>query len=110
MTTAFIYNVPTTFSRFPGGRKRSHGPKSGQEFWEEVTSVLLRNYDLIRFELTGAAAYSTGFLDEAFGEIGREIGLKEATRRVEFVASDDPQAVETIWHRIAEADAEASRT
>lgn len=67
---------------------------------------LLRDYELITFDLSGSAGYSSGFLDEAFGEIGSILGMDEARRRVEIIACDDPEAVATCWRRIQDASDE----
>jgi len=107
MKPFILFNVPKEFSRFCGGRKKDHGPYSGQEFWETVTRPLLAEFESIVFELTGGTAYSSGFLDEAFGEIGRVIGLREAKRRIKILAEDDALAVATAWERIKEASEEA---
>lgn len=108
MTNYFTYNVATNFSRYPGGRKRSSGNLSGEEFYETVTVPLLNEHEFVHFDLSGSAGMSTGFLDEAFGEIGRLLGLKEARRRVKITCEDDDDAVDESWERI-EAAAKAHR-
>lgn len=100
------YHVASKFSRFPGGRKKSHGPYSGEQFFLEVTVPLLKEFEKVTFDLSGSAGYSSGFLDEAFGEIGRIMSLDEALRRLKFLALDDPQSAEIAWSRIKEAAAE----
>lgn len=100
------YHVARSFSRFPGGRKKSHGPFSGEQFFLEVTVPLLSEFENVIFDLSGSAGYSSGFLDEAFGEIGRLISFDEASRRLTFEAPDDPQSAEIVWSRIKEAAGE----
>ncbi|QNN46530.1 STAS-like domain-containing protein [Thermomonas brevis] len=106
MPREFVYSVAKSYTRFPGGRRRKHGEHSGEEFRESVVLPLLAQYDLITFDLTGSAGYSSGFLDEAFGELGSILGFKEARRRIKIVADDDPDAVETAWQRIRDAASE----
>lgn len=101
------YSVAIEFSRFPGGRKKAHGSNSGEQFRDEVTIPLLKEYEFIQFDLSGSKGYSSGFLDEAFGEIGAMIGEAEARRRISFIATDDPEAIETIWSRIRDASNES---
>jgi hypothetical protein len=103
MSNSYTYVVAREYTRFPGGRRRQNGDHSGEEFRETVVIPLLDKYDLITFDLTGSAGYSSGFLDEAFGEIGSILGMAEAKRRIKIVASDDPDAVETAWQRIEDA-------
>jgi len=106
MQNKLIYHVAKSFTRFPGGRRRKHGEHSGEEFREDILLPLLNQYEYITFDLGGSAGYSSGFLDEAFGEIGAILGLKEAERRIKFLAEDDPEAVETCWLRIKDASTE----
>lgn len=104
-----VYNIAKMFSRFPGGRRRANGDYSGEEFREDVVLPLLRKYDRVTFDLTGSAGYSSGFLDEAFGELGALMPLEEVSRRVHLVALDDPDAVDIAWERIRDASKERSR-
>lgn len=101
------YHIPSQFSRFPGGRRKEHGRHSGEEFREQVVIPLLSEYERITFDLGGSAGYSSGFLDEAFGELGTKFPLDELRRRLEIVADDDPDAVLTAWARIEDASRES---
>lgn len=109
MNNQVTYVVAAEFSRFPGGRKRKNGQFSGEQFREDVVIPLIDKYEFITFDLTGSAGYGSGFLDEAFGELGKILGLREAKRRVKVIANDDPDAVEISWQRIADAAKEAGR-
>lgn len=109
MSSPFRYAVAERFTRFPGGRRKQHGPHSGEEFLESVVLPLLKEHEFLVFDLSGSAGYSSGFLDEAFGELGAILGLKEARRRISIVATDDPESVETAWRRIADAAHERGR-
>ena len=106
MPETFTYAVAKSFTRFPGGRRRKHGDHSGEEFRESVLLPLLAEHEYLVFDLGGSAGYSSGFLDEAFGEIGALIGVEEAIRRIKFLAIDDPEAVDTVWQRIHDASSE----
>src|SRR3546814_507345 len=91
MQHEFLYSVAQNFTRFPGGRRRKNGDHSGEEFRDTVLLPILDQYEFITFDLGGSAGYSSGFLDEAFGEIGAILGLEEVRRRITFIASDDPE-------------------
>lgn len=109
MSSPYRYMVSKNFTRFPGGRRKQHGPHSGEEFRETVVLPLLDKYEFVIFDLSGSAGYSSGFLDEAFGELGAILGLQEARRRISIVADDDPESVETAWRRIEDAAQERGR-
>lgn len=102
----YRYVLAERFTKFPGGRKRKNGDHSGEEFREDVALPLLREHEFVIFDLTGSAGYSTGFLDEAFGELGAIFGYKEMKRRVTIVAEDDPDAARTALQRIEDASRE----
>lgn len=106
MTNNIVYSVAQEFSRFPGGRKKKNGNHSGEEFREDVALPLLARYEYVTFDLSGSAGYGSGFLDEAFGELGKILGLEEAKRRITILASDDQEAVEISWLRIVDASKE----
>jgi len=107
MASEFVYKVASEFSRYPGGRLRSHGEFSGQAFREDVVLSLL--HDKIIFDLSGSAGYSSGFLDEAFGELGAIFGVSEVRRRIKLIATDDAEAIEIAWERIKDASHEANK-
>lgn len=109
MESRVTYLVSSQFSRFPGGRRRAHGAFSGEAFREDVTIPLLREFEFVKFDLSDSKGYSSGFLDEAFGEIGAILGLSEARRRVSIVASDDDESIKTCWERIEDASREAGK-
>lgn len=97
------YVVASSFSKWPGGRKRANGTHSGEEFREDVVRDLLNKYEVVIFDLSDSAGYSSGFLDEAFGGLLQYFGLAEIKRRVKIEANDDPGAVEIAWARIHDA-------
>lgn len=88
------------FSRFPGGRLRKHGPKSGEEFREEFLFPMLDKYDVIELELSNATTYGSSFLDESFGEAGKKYGEETLRRRLVLKCDDDPSLVPQIWEKI----------
>lgn len=101
------FKVADEFSSLPGGRRRIHGPHSGEEFREDHLVPLLRRFEFVNFDLSGAEGYASGFLDEAFGEAGTLIGYAECERRLKFEADDDPFVVDMIWEKIKNASDES---
>ncbi|MEN1956551.1 STAS-like domain-containing protein [Luteimonas changyuni] len=101
-----MFKVAEQFSRFPGGRRKIHGRFSGEEFRETCALPLLEKHRFVIFDLTGSAGYSSGFLDEAFGELGLLFPLAELRERLQIISEDDPDAVDIAWSRIEDAASE----
>ena len=100
------YSIPNEFSRFPGGRLRSHGPKSGEEFREDVLLGLYSKCNKLTIDLTGAVGYSASFLDESFGELGKLYGSEEIKGKLTLIAEDDPNLVPLLWDKIEKGSQE----
>lgn len=95
------YIVATQFSKYPGGRFKSDGRFSGEEFREEVLMPMLARCQQITMVLTGANGYGASFLDESFGEIGKRLGEQECRKRIILVSDDDPTLEAIIWRKLA---------
>jgi hypothetical protein len=81
------------FTPYPGGRSRSCGSHSAEEFYEEhlqpkFNKAVIEDKILI-VDLDGAAGYAGSFLDEAFGRLGREFGLEECKKRLEITGKEE---------------------
>jgi hypothetical protein len=94
------YVVAEQFSRFPGGRLRSHGPYSGEEFRDDVLIPLFERCEKLTIDLTDAITYGASFLDESFGELGKRYGLDVVKAKLTLVANDDPMLVASIWEKV----------
>lgn len=94
------YRVATSFSRYPGGRLKKRGPYSGEEFRISVLEPLLDKYDRITIDLDGVIGFPPSFLDESFGEMGKQLGYSEVKDRVFLLCSDDPFLVDLIWRKV----------
>lgn len=73
-----IINIAADFSRTPGGRYRTDGPASGEEFRESVLIPALEENNSIVIELDGTRGYPSSFLEEAFGGLVRRLHLSPA--------------------------------
>ena len=60
-------NLARDFTKFPGGRFRSDGPFSGEEFREDYLLPALQNYENVTVILDGVAGLPSSFQEEAFG-------------------------------------------
>ena len=82
------------FSETPGGRLKHHGPHSGQEYREKVVDRLMKEYDVITFDMSDVFTVAPSFIDEALGVYVDKLGESEFRRRVKVTASDDPFIIE----------------
>ncbi|KAA3614469.1 MAG: DUF4325 domain-containing protein [Planctomycetota bacterium] len=90
-------NVARDFSSTPGGRHDKDGPFSGEAFRERFLEPALREgkANLI-INLTGTEGYAHSFLEEAFGGLTREFGLKKVENSIDFICDDDPTLIDEI--------------
>lgn len=65
-----VIRIASDFSSTPGGRLRSMGPKSGEEFRDVLASHLTRG-EPVTVVLDGVEGYGSSFLEEAFGGLVR---------------------------------------
>jgi hypothetical protein len=94
------FSIAKEFTKFPGGRKRDHGKKSGEEFREDYLLPLFEKCDKLEIDLTGAVGYGASFLDESFGELGKIYGLDAVKNKLHLLVEDDPGLERLIWEKI----------
>jgi hypothetical protein len=96
------------FTPYPGGRSRSTGDHSAEEFYEDVLQGKFKQAvdedKILEINLDGAAGYAGSFLDEAFGRLGHEFGLDECKKRLEFITEEEPYLKDEIFQSIEEWD------
>jgi hypothetical protein len=95
--------ISSDFSKYPGGRLKIHGPFSGEQLREDHLMPLLDKCDVVIIDLSDTRGYGSSFLDEAFGELGKRLGLAESERRLKFLSDDDPLLIEIVWEKIRKA-------
>ena len=85
--------ICTDFSDAPGARYRKDGPKSGEEFYEdllrpkylkakETNTKLLVDFDNVW-------GYPSSFISGSFGRLSTEFGKEEVFEILEFKSDDD---------------------
>ncbi len=87
------------FSKCPGGRFKSDGKYSAQEFREKYLEPLFRDESCteeVIIDLDGVEGYSTAFLEETFGGLARLFGEKKILERLNFKCIDEPLIVDEI--------------
>ncbi len=68
----FTIDVARDFSRFPFGRYRADGDRSGEVFREEKLAPAIRDHDHVTVDLSGSNYYGSSFLEETFGGLVRK--------------------------------------
>lgn len=76
-----VINIATDFSPNLGGRKKSLGNYSGEQFFEDLLEPQFlearKNGEQLQVLLDGASPYGSSFVDESFGELARRYGSQE---------------------------------
>lgn len=67
-----LIKVSSRFSKMPCVRLKADGPKSGEEFREDILLKELREHEKVVVDLDGVLTLGSSFLDEAFGGLVRE--------------------------------------
>ena len=99
-------SVAKDFSPAPGGRFKSHGDHSGEEFRDDILrpklDIAIRENITLICNLDGCLGYPSSFLDESFGQLGREMKKKgiDILKYMTFISKDEPSLVENIQHYI----------
>jgi hypothetical protein len=106
-----VINIAEDFTDAPGGRFRTDGLCSGEEFREMyLEPAMLRNDDTVKVILDGVFGLPTGFLEEAFGGLSRKHGAAEVLRKITFVSNEDPYLPDQIRRYINEASLSSTET
>lgn len=76
------------FSPNLGGRWKTLGPNSGEEFYEKwLKEKFLYAYDKqlkLHIYMDGAKGYGSSFLDQSFGQLAREFKVDDVAETIVF--------------------------
>jgi hypothetical protein len=100
MTTRTI-NFVNDFTDCPGGRYRSYGPFSGEQFREEILKPALLENDRVILNMDGVLGFPASFLDEAFGILVEELGPEVVAKKLTVNLTDNRVARSEIDDCIA---------
>lgn len=89
-------NIARDFSLFPGGRYRTDGEHSGEEFRDEYLIPALAKNEQVQIELDGTRGYGSSFLEETFGGLVRIGHAPEDLLKMIVLVSRKPALVEEI--------------
>lgn len=99
-----VLNIAKQFSRSPAGRYLTDGPYSGQAFRDKLLLPALQKSENVEVQLDGALGFGSSFLEEAFGGLVREAGLKAETLHAKLRISSKLKTYERrIWRYVDEA-------
>jgi hypothetical protein len=93
------------FSTAPGGRYKSNGPHSGEEFRDDVLIPAIKSLgpdfdEELLIDLDGGFGYATSFLDEVFGKLIRKYGMEKGLLNLRFKSDEEPFLLEEIQRYI----------
>ena len=105
MGDRIVVDVANDFSRTPGGRYRTDGRWSGQEFREDKLQPLLDRGDDIVVDLDGPEGFTASFLEEVFGGLVRNYGpriMERVTIQAARRASRGRRAAEFVQRALSQ--------
>ncbi len=101
-----LISIKNDYTPMPGPRFRNQGPKSGQEFREEILDPkfqeALRMGAKLTVDLDGGYGYGTSFLEESFGGLARIHGVEPVLNTLVFKSEDEPYLIDDIHRYIRE--------
>jgi len=91
-----LIKVAKDFTDSPGGRHRSDGKWSGEEFRQDWLEAPVGRGERVTIDFDGAFGYATSFLDEVFGGLARKYGAKKVSDLLDFISEEDPELPERV--------------
>jgi len=103
-----IIRIASDFARNPGARYRTDGPKSGQEFRDDMLlGAFARARDAgvtLLIDFDGADGYATSFLEETFGGLARKYSADLVLETLRFKSDEEPGLIDEVKQYIREAN------
>lgn len=100
-------SIADEFSKTPGARYRTDGPKSGEEFRDTMLVTAferaVEENAVLLIDLDGGYGYSTGFLEEVFGGLARLHGSDLVQKHLAYKSDDEPRLTEDISNYVTRA-------
>ena len=93
-------NIANDFSVAPGGRYRSEGPNSGEDFREKILKHAyeesLKSNQKLTVNLDGCFGFAPSFLEESFGGLARSLNDNKILNNIIIICNDQPGITERI--------------
>ena len=84
----FAIDIANEFNKRLGGRWINIGPFSGEQFYIEILKKRFQEAfsagEKLHVYLDGTKGYGSSFLDQSFGELGREFGVEKVKETIVF--------------------------
>jgi phosphomannomutase len=95
-----IINIAKDFSKTPGFRTYSDGPKSGQEFFDQLLKEKFKqafeqNVKL-KIIMDGTDGFTSSFINEAFRLLGNEFGAEKVWNNLLIVSDEIPKYIDKV--------------
>jgi len=99
-------SISEKFADAPGGRLRTDGDKSGEEFREDflipALNKLKKNEKLL-VDLDGCYGFPPSFLEEIFGGLVRQFGIEKVRNYIDIKSEEEPLLLNEIDEYISDA-------
>jgi hypothetical protein len=100
MSQEIIINISEDFTDAPGARYRKDGPKSGQEFLEDILipsldKVIKEDKKLV-INLDGTWGYPPSFISSSFGQLSKKYDKETLSKRIILKSEESTLLIEKI--------------
>ena len=96
--------ISSDFTDAPGARHKTDGPKSGEEFYEDLlkpsfVEIKEKQGELL-IDLDDTWGYASSFISGSFGRLSNEFGSEDVLKYLRFKSQDEPLLEEKIKDEI----------
>jgi hypothetical protein len=89
-----IIKIASDFTDAPGARYRTNGPKSGEEFYEDILkpkfdAAIDAGKELV-VDMDDTWGYASSFISESFGRLSTEYGASVVLGTLSIKSDEDP--------------------
>lgn len=96
--------ISSDFTDAPGARHRADGPKSGEEFYEDILKPnfvdIKEKQEELLIDLDDTWGYASSFISGSFGRLSNEFGSEDVLKYLRFKSQDEPLLIEKIRDEI----------
>jgi hypothetical protein len=104
MSTNNCINVEKDFTDAPGARYRLDGPKSGQEFLEDLLEPrfleAVKSGGKLLVDLDGTWGYASSFISATFGALSQKYGASKVNQHLALKSDEDSILLEKVMSEI----------